>query len=329
VSRAASLDLQTLRLAQEGRVLTARIDDPPYNFMTARMQRDLDALTRAVDDDSSVGAVILTGNPPDRFITHYNNADILAAAERVKRPLPERRLRGAMRLVAAICRVPGGRQAVEKTPLRGLLDVTRFSEVVMRIMRSPAVYLAAVNGPCGGGGLEMSVCFDVRIASETAGFVIPELLIGLTTTVGAQRLSRLVGPGRALEMMLEARLYSAQEALSFGLVSRVVPPEQLLDVARSLAARYATRNRDNIAAQKRIFNEDALLSPFESLLREGSTNTAGVLAGPAPRALRAWVEMQKRSGGDSQFLTNLDAWAGGRVVDLNQPSGATGDRGSG
>jgi len=203
MSRAADLHLETLRLAQDGRVLVARVDDPPYNFMTARMQRDLDALTRAVDVDVSVGAVVLTGNKPDRYITHFNNADILTAAEQMKRPLSAPVVRAAMRLIAAVCRIPGGRNAIERTPLRGLLNVTRFSDVVTRIMRSPAVYIAAVNGPCGGGGIEMSVCFDVRIASETAAFAIPELLIGLTTTVGGQRLSRLVGLGKALEMTLE------------------------------------------------------------------------------------------------------------------------------
>jgi len=321
MSGAADLKLETLRIEQDGRVLVARVDDPPYNFMTARMQRDLDALTRAVDDDVSVGAVILTGNTPDRYITHFNNADILTAAEQMKRPLSESVVRAAMQLIAVVCRVPGGRKVIERTPLRGLLNVTRFSDVVMRIMRSPVVYIAAVNGPCGGGGIEMSVCFDVRIASDTAGFAIPELLIGLTTTVGGQRLSRLVGLGKALEMTLEGRMYSAQEALAMGLVSRVVPAEQLVETAKKLAAHYATRNRLNIAAQKRIFNEDALRSPSDALLREGAANVSGILGGPAPRALRAWVEMQRKGGGESPFLTKLDVWTRGNVVNLNADGG--------
>jgi enoyl-CoA hydratase/carnithine racemase len=159
----------------------------------------------------------------------------------------------------------------------------------------------------------------VRIASETAEFAIPELLIGLTTTVGGQRLSRLIGIGKALEMTLEGRMYSAQEALEMGLVSRVVPPEQLVETAKTLAARYATRNRLNIAAQKRIFNEDALQSPANSLIREGASNIAGMLGGPAPGALRAWVEMQRSGGGESLFLTKMDLWASGHVVNLNLP----------
>lgn len=317
MSRAIELRLETLRLEQSGRVLTARIENPPYNFMTALMQRDLDALTLAVDHDATVGAVILTGGVPNRYITHFNNADILAAAKKVSRPVTPRQMRVAMRIVGAICRFPGGAKLVERTRLSGLLNVTRFNKVVMRVMRSPAVYIAAVNGLCGGGGLEMSVCFDVRIASGTACFLIPELLIGLTTTVGGQRLCRLVGLAKALEMMLEGRMYSAQEALSMGLVSRVVQSEDLIQAAQQLAARYATRNRNVVAAQKRIFNEDALLSAPDSLLWEGAANASGILSGPASEALAAWVETQERTGGDSVFLTNPDAWVRGAAVDLN------------
>ena len=188
-TRARDLELRTLTVEQEDRVLTVRFCDPPYNFMTARMQRDLDSLTAAVDADTSVGAVVLTGGVPKRYITHFDIAEILAAASRG---------RGA---------APGGEQARRPSPVSPFLSVTRFNEVVLRIMRSPAVYIAAIGGPCGGAGLEMSVCFDVRLAAddESVGFILPELLIGLTTTLGGQRLAQLIGPARALEMMLEGR----------------------------------------------------------------------------------------------------------------------------
>jgi enoyl-CoA hydratase len=71
----------------------------------------------------------------------------------------------------------------------------------------------------------MSVCFDIRLAAddEAVGFILPELLIDLTTTVGGQRLAQLIGPARALEMMLEGRMYSPQEAHQMGLVNRLAP----------------------------------------------------------------------------------------------------------
>jgi enoyl-CoA hydratase/carnithine racemase len=316
--RAAELELDTIRVQQDGRVLTAWIEDPPYSFMTAQMQRDLDKLTRAVDDDASVGAVIVTGGVEGRYITHFDIGEILATAERFGAPVPAGALRSLMRAIELAGRVPGLEDLVEVTPIAGALNLSRFNETLMRIMRSGAVYIAAIGGPCGGGGLESAVCFDVRIAARDAAvFMLPELLIGLTTTFGGQRLTQLVGPGRALEILLEGRAYSAQEALELGLVGRVVPDHDLLSFARETAARYATRNRDTIAAQKRIFNEYALLPPDDALRAEGATNAAGVIGGPAPRALRAWLQMQHDGGGDSTFLTNLDPWRDGAVIDLN------------
>jgi enoyl-CoA hydratase len=214
---ARDLELHTLTVEQDDRVLTVHFCDPPHNYMTARMQKDLDTLTAAVDADLSVGAVVLNGGVPKRYITHFDIAEILAAAQRVGRPLSDQALLNLMRGVNVVGALPGGEQTLERTPLRQFLSVPRFNQVVLRVMRSPAVYIAAIGGPCGGGGLEMSVCFDVRLAADddAVGFILPELLIGLTTTVGGQRLAQLIGPARALEMMLEGRMYSPQEAIKW------------------------------------------------------------------------------------------------------------------
>jgi enoyl-CoA hydratase len=319
--RARDLQLQTLTVEQADRVLTVRVVAPPYNFMTAQMHRDFDALTRAIDADESVGAVVVTGGIEKRYITHFDIADILDAAERSERSVSEQTLRNVARGVDALSALPGGEHALEHSPLTGLLDLNRFSNLVLRIMRSPAVYIAAIGGPCGGGGLEMSVAFDVRLAADddAVGFILPELLIGLTTTVGGQRLAQLIGPARAMEMLLEGRMYSGQEALEMGLIRHLVPPESLVREAQELGERYAQRNRNNIAVQKRIFNEDYLLPPAESLRREAAANVAGILSGPAPYALRSWVDMQQQKGtGDSVFLTDLEPWMQGSVVDLNE-----------
>jgi enoyl-CoA hydratase len=316
-TRARDLVLDTLTVEQEDRVLTVRFCDPPYNYMTARMQKDLDTLTAAVDDDVSVGAVVLTGGVPKRYITHFDIAEILAVVQRVKPPLSGQALLNLLRSAVVADAVPGGEQALERTPLSQFLSVPRFNQVVLRIMRSPAVYIAAIGGPCGGGGLEMSVCFDVRLAAddESVGFILPELLIGLTTTFGGQRLAQLIGPARALEMMLEGRMYSAQEAHQMGLVNRLVAPADLIDEAKALGARYARRNRNTIAAQKKVFNENVVLNPAESLHHESASNVSTILSGPAPQALQKWLDMQRN--GESVFLTDLAPWVQGETVQLN------------
>jgi enoyl-CoA hydratase/carnithine racemase len=318
-TRARDLELHTLTVEQEDRVLTVRFCDPPHNFMTARMQKDLDTLTAAVDADVGVGAVVLTGGVPKRYITHFDIAEILAAASRVGRPLSDQAVLNLMRGVDVAGAAPCGDQVLQRSPVTPFLSVTRFNEVVLRVMRSPAVYIAAIGGPCGGAGLEMSVCFDVRLAAddESVGFILPELLIGLTTTVGGQRLAQLIGPARALEMMLEGRMYSPQEAHQMGLVNRLVPPDDLIDEAQEVGARYARRNRHTIAAQKKVFNENLVLNPAESLQRESAANVSAILSGPAPQALQKWIDMQRAGNGESVFLTDLQAWIRAELVPLN------------
>jgi hypothetical protein len=131
--RARDLELHTLTV-EEDRVLTVRFCDQPYNYMTARMQKDLDTLA-AVDTDVSVGAVIHTGGAPKRYITHFDIAEILAAAQRVGRPPSDQALLNLMRGVNVVGAVPGGEQVLELSPVSQFLSATRFNEVVLRVMR--------------------------------------------------------------------------------------------------------------------------------------------------------------------------------------------------
>ena len=111
-------------------------------------------------------------------------------------------------------------------------------------------------------------------------------------------------------------MYSADEALQMGLVNRLVPADDLLDDAKELGVRYARRNRETIAAQKRIFNEGLHRSPAESLRVEGASNASAIISGPARKALQKWLDMQYEHNGDSVFLTDLEPWLRGEAVDL-------------
>src|SRR6187401_2590482 len=81
------LRFDTLRIQQEGGVVVARYENPPYNFMTSAFVDDWDLLTRAADRDGSVGAVVLTGEPEDRFLTHFDVGELAATAETPAPPL--------------------------------------------------------------------------------------------------------------------------------------------------------------------------------------------------------------------------------------------------
>ena len=100
----------------------------------------------------------------------------------------------------------------------------------------PIPVIAAVNGFALGGGCELALCADIRLASEKAKFGQPETGLGITPGFGGtQRLPRTIGVSKAMELILTARMIKADEALNIGLVDRVCPPEQLMDEAVALA----------------------------------------------------------------------------------------------
>jgi enoyl-CoA hydratase len=125
------------------------------------------------------------------------------------------------------------------------MDVTPFDAV--RTSAKPVV--SAVNGLCQGGGMQIALCSDLSVVSERATFRVPELFRGYADTYYSQMLVRLIGPVRTRDLMFTGRVLSAQEALDWGLVTRVVAPADLLDVARDLLAqtcRTAPRARNVI-----------------------------------------------------------------------------------
>lgn len=106
--------------------------------------------------------------------------------------------------------------------------------------RIPKPVVAAVNGYALGGGCELALCADIRIAAENAKLGQPEILLGLIPGAGGtQRLARLVGPSRAKDLIFTGRMVAAPEALSLGLVDRVVPAEEVYAQARAWAERLA------------------------------------------------------------------------------------------
>ena len=145
----------------------------------------------------------------------------------------------------------------------------RSAEVFSSLSRCRRVTLAAVNGAAVGGGLELALACDLRIAAGNARFSFPELEFGLIPAAGGtQRLPEVVGKARAKELILGGRAWEAQEALRFGLVSEVTKPDELLPTAQQWAERIARGNPVALELAKRAIDLDtAGSSPrdFESV----------------------------------------------------------------
>lgn len=129
--------------------------------------------------------------------------------------------------------------------------------------------IAAINGAAVGGGLEIALGCDIRIASETAWFSLPEPKLGLMAGVGGtQRLPRLIGHARAMDMLLSGRRVDATTALDWGLVTRVSPRDRVLDEALELATEITRLGPMALRATKRSVNEGIGMSLEAGLRNE-------------------------------------------------------------
>ncbi len=151
------------------------------------------------------------------------------------------------------------------------LEAKRFSEIGHAAMalldRSPVPTIAAVNGYALGGGCEVAIACDLRVAAENATFGFPEVSLGILPGMGGtQRLPRLVGPARAKELIFTGRRIGAEEAREIGLVNHVVPQGEAIGVAKVLAAEIAANGplavRHAKAATNRAMDVD-LVSGLE------------------------------------------------------------------
>ncbi len=200
------------------------------NAMTHETRGELRAALEAARDDAETRAVILTGAGEKAFSA---GADI----EVLSKFGPEE-ARASAEMAYALC---------------GLIEG----------LGKPVI--AAVNGYCLGGGCELALACTIRVAAEEARFGQPEINLGMMTgSGGSQRLPRLIGKGRALELLLTGRRVDAEEALRIGLVNRVVPRGELMAAAEEIAREIASKSP--IAVEKTL---DAVNRGLEAGLEEG------------------------------------------------------------
>jgi enoyl-CoA hydratase len=318
---ARDLALDTLKLEQDGRVLTARFSQPPLNFGTTAFVRDLDRLTSSVDQDATVGTVVLTGGLEGRFITHLDARDLGGIQKFPLPPVPMRLMEFVVPVLNVVVRLPGLVRALERFGGdfgKGLAMGCRWKRTILRMNRSGVVYIAAINGPALDGGLEIALACDLRYAADAAHLRLSqsEMLVGVIPGGGGtQRLLRMLGTARALEHILEGVPLTAPEALALGLVHRVVSGPRLLAEARATGARLARRAPVAVSALKRClyFGMDRGFSralDFELAGFAASGFTPG-----ARRALQPYLDDLERLG-DTPFLADPKPWIEGTRVDL-------------
>lgn len=206
---------------QIGRVLVATLSRPPVNALDDKLIAELDAVVeRAIEDD-------------DVAVLHLRSDQRVFSA-------------GAdLALIEACFATPQGPEA--------MTDVVRHMQrLYWRLESAPLVTLAEIGATALGGGLELALACDLRVAALEARLGLPEARLGLLPGGGGtQRLTRLCGPGLAKRLILGAEVIDGAEAERLGLVQWARPRDQLATFASEIAARYAAMPKAALAANKR------------------------------------------------------------------------------
>ena len=247
-------------LKQDGAVATVTIDRPDkLNALNSETLDELESAFREIESSDATRAVIVTGSGEKAFVA---GADIGELAR--------------------------------QTPLTGKRTARRGQDLFRRIelFRKPVV--AAVNGFALGGGCELAMACHVRIASDNAQFGLPEVSLGIIPGYGGtQRLARLVGRGRAIEMTLTGQRIPAEEAHRMGLVNRVVPQAQLLDEAQALCKAMLRNGPLALSAALEAIQHGLEMTLDEGMLLEA--NVFGVVSASEDmrEGLQAFLDKRK------------------------------------
>jgi enoyl-CoA hydratase/carnithine racemase len=223
---------------RDGAVAVVTIHHPPVNALSAALLEELEAEVEALDADDDVRAIVLRGAGEKAFVAGADISEFPSLREAVEEAHESGSARGIQRL--------GARMDAARTP-----------------------FVAAIHGFCLGGGLELAMCCDIRVASEDALLGQPEIKLGLIPGGGGtQRLPRLVGIGRALLLNLTGDFVDARTAFDWGVVEKVVPREELEEAALGIARTIAERSSHAVAVLRELARTTRDLSLEEGLRRE-------------------------------------------------------------
>lgn len=238
------------------------LSDPPANTYTYEMMQELDAAILQARMDDSVHVMILRGAGEKFFCAGAN----ISMLQRV-------------------------------TPRFKYFFCLHANETLTRLEQTPKLVIAALNGHCVGGGLEIAMAADIRLAKKAGGKIgLPEVSLGvLPGTGGTQRLARLVGKARAIELMTTGRTFEFEEAEQMGIVNHVYPAESFWEKVLEYAGQFIPPNKASKAVGliKRSVQSGAEVPFSESLAIERELQQQLFQSEDAKEGLTAYVEKRK------------------------------------
>ena len=277
------MEYQYLKIRREKSTLWVEIKNPPVNFLTVAMLEELFDLVKQVSRDDSVRVFILTGGLEDIYIMHFSIPELFTLATDNKKILlnlfVKSRITGAIlkyvtiytnwlmdwfgwyeTLMLKIAKIMSGYSS--SLYLWFIMQRTYFA-----IERLNKITIAAINGNCNGGGTELSACFDFRLMVGDQDFTLgqPEVLVNIVPGGGStQRLPRLIGRAKALELMLRGNQLNVQEAQRIGLITDSFNKSEFKTRVQEFADLMSKRPMTAVDAIKKCVHDG-----METTLRHG------------------------------------------------------------
>ena len=254
------MEFENIIYKVDGGIATIQLNRPKaLNALNSETLAELNTCLAEIEGRTDIKVVILTGSGSKSFVA---GADIS--------------------------------EMVNATPAEGRAMGLLAREAFGRLENMPQVTIAAVNGFALGGGCEISMACDIRVAAENAKFAQPECGLGILPGFGGtQRLARLVGKGRAKEMIFTCDMIDAQDAYRIGLANHVVPQEELLDYCKAMAGRIMKNAPYAVSLAKQVINSGADMDLDNGLKLEANIFGLSFSTEDKKEGMTAFLEKRK------------------------------------
>ena len=265
-----------LRIVDEGQIVTCYLSNPPTHTLTAEGVIEIHKFLDIMEAKKDLRVLAFTGDGDEVFIKHYEVGELAETAEKNL-----------------------NKTQVNSDPK----ELHGFHRMLLRLRDLDAIVIAGINGNTAGGGCEFSLGCDLRIMSDGDYRIgLPETSVGiLPGGGGTQRLARLIGASRALDLILHARLLTPHEAESFGIINKIIPHKNFHEGLNHYCQDLANRAPIALSQVKKIIHKGLDMTLEEGLLLEQKAFDITMNSEDAAQAMRALLTAEENIEDVSKF----------------------------
>ena len=265
-----------LRIVDEGQIVTCYLSNPPTHTLTAEGVIEIHKFLDIMEAKKDLRVLAFTGDGNEVFIKHYEVGELAETAEKNL-----------------------NKTQVNSDPK----ELHGFHRMLLRLRDLDAIVIAGINGNTAGGGCEFSLGCDLRIMSDGDYKIgLPETSVGiLPGGGGTQRLARLIGASRALDLILHARLLTPHEAESYGIINKIIPHKNFHEGLNHYCQDIANRAPIALSQVKKIIHKGLDMTLEEGLLLEQKAFDITMNSEDAAQAMRALLTAEENIEDVSKF----------------------------